>query len=216
MNLQTLRKRRAEGNTVTAEELIDFEKDIADEFNAGRIRAPIHLSGGCEAQLIEIFRNIKPTDWVFSTWRSHYHALLHGVPPAKVKAEIMAGRSIALCFPEYRFFSSAIVGGTLPIALGVALAIKRRSGTENVHVFVGEMTERTGAMHDCTQYARGHQLPIKFIVEDNNFSVCTLTREVWGCGPEDRSVEAFRRLAFRRFRYKLPWPHSGSGKRIEF
>ena len=196
---------------MTAEELIAFEKDIVEIFNRGEIRAPIHLSGNNEAQLISIFESIKPTDWVFSTWRSHYHALCHGVPPARVKAEIMAGRSIALCFPEHRFFSSASVGGTLPIALGVALAIKRRKGSDTVHVFIGDMTARTGAMHDCTQYARGHQLPIKFIVEDNDLSVCTPTREVWGRGPEDWRVEAFR-----RFHYKLPWPHSGSGKRIEF
>ena len=196
---------------MTAEELIAFEKDIAEIFNRGEIRAPIHLSGNNEAQLISIFEGIKPTDWVFSTWRSHYHALCHGVPPARVKAEIMAGRSIALCFPEHRFFSSAIVGGTLPIALGVALAIKRRKGSDTVHVFTGDMTARTGAMHDCTQYARGHQLPIKFIVEDNDLSVCTPTREVWGRGPEDWRVEAFR-----RFHYKLPWPHAGAGLRVQF
>ena len=213
MNLQTLRKRRAEGNTVTAEELIDFEKDIADEFNAGRIRAPIHLSGGCEAQLIEIFRNIKPTDWVFSTWRSHYHALLHGVPPAKVRAEIMAGRSIALCFPEYRFFSSAIVGGTLPIALGVALAIKRRGGSERAWCFIGDMTARAGAFHECIQYALSNNLPIKFIVEDNGLSVCTPTDAVWGfVGGETEWVE---KLCFE-YEYTLPFPHAGAGVRVQF
>ncbi len=60
--------------------LIQFERKMADHWEAGKVRGPIHLSGGNEDELIEIFKYIKPTDWVFSTWRSHYHALLHGVP----------------------------------------------------------------------------------------------------------------------------------------
>jgi pyruvate dehydrogenase E1 component alpha subunit len=197
---------------MTAEELIAFEKDIAEIFNRGEIRAPIHLSGNNEAQLISIFESIKPTDWVFSTWRSHYHALCHGVPPARVKAEIMAGRSIALCFPEHRFFSSAIVGGTLPIALGVALAIKRRSGTENVHVFVGDMTIRTGMFNECFQYAIGHLLPMHFVIEDNGRSVCTPTEEVWGRS----NMPEWGDWRIQRYNYKLRYPHAGAGVRVQF
>ena len=193
---------------MTAEELIAFEADIAAEFNAGRIRAPIHLDGGSEAPLIRIFENIKRTDWVLCSWRSHYRALLHGVPPEKVKAEIMAGRSIAMCFPEHRFLSSAIVGGNLPIALGIALGIKRRGGTERVWAFCGDMSARTGAFHECAQYARGHDLPIRFIVEDNGLSVCTPTAEVWGTATGWPPTH--------RYVYKLPFPHSGAGKRIQF
>jgi TPP-dependent pyruvate/acetoin dehydrogenase alpha subunit len=194
---------------MTAEELIAFEADIAAEFNAGHIRAPIHLDGGNEAPLIKLFEEIKPTDWVLCSWRSHYKALLHGVPPARVKAEIMAGRSIALCFPEHRFLSSAIVGGTLPIAVGIALGIKRRGGEERVHVFLGEMTARTGAFHECLTYARGKKLPIRFIIEDNGLSVCTPTAEVWG-----EQSTPYSHIA--RYSYKLPFPHSGAGKRVEF
>ena len=193
---------------MTAEELIAFEADIAAEFNAGRIRAPIHLDGGSEAPLIRIFENIKRTDWVLCSWRSHYRALLHGVPPEKVKAEIMAGRSIAMCFPEHRFLSSAIVGGNLPIALGIALGIKRRGGTERVWAFCGDMSARTGTFHECAQYACGHDLPIRFIVEDNGLSVCTPTEEVWGTATGWPPTH--------RYVYKLPFPHSGAGKRIQF
>ena len=95
-------------------------------FNAAKIRAPVHLYSGNEAQMIEIFRDVKPEDWVMCSWRSHYQCLLKGVPRDQVKAEILAGRSISLCFPEYRVVSSAIVGGILPIAVGMALGIKRR------------------------------------------------------------------------------------------
>src|SRR6266581_2248129 len=97
--------------SMTAQELIDFETEIANTFNAGKIRAPIHLYYGNEEKMIELFRDVKPEDWVFCSWRSHYQCLLKGVPREEVKDEIMAGRSISLCFPEHRIFSSAIVGG---------------------------------------------------------------------------------------------------------
>lgn len=84
----------------------------------------MHLYSGNEAQMIEVFKGIGKNDWVFCSWRSHYQCLLKGVPPpAAVMDEIMAGRSISLCFPEQRVYSSAIVGGVLPIAVGTAMAI---------------------------------------------------------------------------------------------
>ena len=59
--------------------LIQFEEEIKDLYERGKIKSPIHLSGNNEDQLIKIFRKIKKNDWVISTWRSHYHALLHGI-----------------------------------------------------------------------------------------------------------------------------------------
>lgn len=196
---------------LTAAELIAFEAEIAEAFNAARIRAPVHLSGGNEVQLIAYFaEHFRPGDWVFSTWRSHYHALLAGVSPSDVRASIMDGRSISLCFPDRRFFSSAIVGGCLPIALGVALAIKRAGGKNRAHCFVGDMAAKTGAYHECIQYAAGSGLPISFVVEDNGISVCTPTFEAWWSDP------AYGGLETDRYDYHLSWPHAGAGKRVEF
>jgi pyruvate dehydrogenase E1 component alpha subunit len=194
---------------VTADELRDFERQVADAFNAGKIRAPVHLDGGNEEGLIKAFETIAPDDYVFCTWRSHYKALLHGIPPERVMAEIMAGHSIALCFPEYRFYSSAIVGGTLPIALGAAMGIKRRGDQEQVHAFLGDMAALTGTFAEVHQYARAHDLPIRFIIEDNGISVCTPTMAVWGDAPAWLPKK-------ERFEYKLPWPHSGAGVRVQF
>ena len=94
---------------MTKERLIAFEEDIAKEFNDAKIKAPVHLYSGNEEEMINIFKGINPEDWVLCTWRSHYQCLLKGVPPEKVKSEIMSGKSISLCFPEYNIFSSAIV-----------------------------------------------------------------------------------------------------------
>ena len=146
---------------MTAADLRAFEREVADAFEAKKITGPIHLSEGNEAQLIDIFREIPRDAWVFSTWRSHYHALLHGVPRELVMAEILAGRSMMLHFPEYRFFTSAIVGGILPIACGVAAA------GGQVWCFVGDMTASIGAFQDAQWYAVGHDLPITFVIEDN-------------------------------------------------
>ena len=197
---------------MTADELIAFEADIMAAFNRGEIRAPVHLDGGSETALIKIFENIKRTDYVCCSWRAHYRALLHGIPPEKVKAEIMAGRSIALCFPEHRFLSSAIVGGIIPIALGIALSIKRRGGDEKVWVFSGDMTSRSGIWHECRQYAEGHRLPIHFVIEDNLKSVCTDTREVWG-----EPLDYYNPWRYETtFRYDAVWPHSGTGNWVSW
>ena len=159
-----------------AADLIAFEADIAREFDAGNIHAPVHLSGGNEQQLIDIFREVKPTDWVCSTHRSHYHALLKGIPPAEVKRQIMAGRSMFISSPEHRFISSAIVGGMLPIACGLAYA------GERVWCFVGDMCASTGAFKDAMKFCMGHNLQCYFMVEDNGLSTNTPTWAAWRYG----------------------------------
>ncbi len=162
------------------QDLLDFTNEIAIAFEAGLIKAPVHLHAGCEDELIEVFSWVKPEDWVFSTHRSMYHALLKGVPREIVKAEILAGRSMHLNF--HNFCTSAIVGGNLPIALGVAMGIKRRGGDERVWVFCGDMAASGGMFMECYKYAGGFGLPIVFVVEDNGLSVNTPTTEVWGSG----------------------------------
>ncbi len=200
---------------MTKDQLIAFENDIAAIYETGAIKGPVHLSGGNETQLIEIFKEIRPTDWVFSNWRSHYHALLHGIPPEKVKAEILAGRSISLQFPKHRFYTSAIVAGILPIAVGVAMAIKRRGGNEKVWCFLGDMTAETGIFHECEKYSSTplNHMPIKFIIEDNGISVKTPTQQSWG---SLRGLVISIPFGPVRYSYTHTWPHSGIGKRIDF
>jgi len=198
----------------TEDTLIAFESEAADRFNDGKIRAPVHLNHGSEAALIEIFDEVSSRDWVFCSWRSHYQCLLKGVPADEVMSEIMAGRSIALCFPEHRIYSSAIVGGVLPIAVGTALAIKRAGGDERVWCFIGDMTAEMGMANTSMKYALAHDLPITFVVEDNGVSVMTQTQDVWG---QDRSTFADARPSnVRYFTSKSRYPHAGAGKRVEF
>lgn len=147
-------------------------KAFESRVKAATANGPVHLSGGNEKQLIEIFKDISRDDWVFSTYRSHYHALLHGLPEEYVFQEIIEGRSISLQGPK--FYTSAIVGGCLPIALGLA-AVGQRSW-----VFCGDMAASCGTFHDCLQYATCKDLPITFVIEDNGMSTYTPTMEAWG------------------------------------
>lgn len=194
---------------MTREDLIAFEDSLADDFNKGRIKAPLHLAGGNEDALIEIFNGIRPQDWVLSSWRAHYHALLKGVPPDELRAAIHAGRSIALTFPEHNILCSAIVGGICPIAVGLAWAIKQRGEDRVVHCFIGDMTATGGIFHESRRYAYGHDLPVRWWIEDNSLSVCTDTAEVWGSGPSFMSSS-------QSYRYKLTRPHVGTGKWVAF
>jgi len=202
-------------NLLTKDELIAFETDIAECFNHAQIRAPIHLSSGNEEQMIELFRKINKSDWVMCSWRSHYQCLLKGVPANRLKSDILAGRSISLCYQEYRVVSSAIVTGILPIAVGIALDIKRKGASNKVFCFMGDMTSETGIAHECIKYSRNFELPIHFIVEDNSKSVCTNTRKTWGCEKlsyEDHSDEFVTYYKYDSSKY----PHAGSGIRIQF
>ena len=199
---------------MTKEELIAFEDEIAALFNAGKIRAPVHLYSGNEDEIINAFRPVRAQDWVFCSWRSHYQCLLKGVPKELVRAEILAGRSISLCFPAHRIYSSAIVGGVLPIAVGAAMSIQRRREEARVYCFMGEMTAETGIAHECIKYSRNHRLPIHFIVEDNEKSVCTDTREVWNQPRLTFEGAADEYVSY--YRYQTKYPHAGAGVRVQF
>ncbi len=169
--------------SLTAADLIAFEDEMADLFNAGRIKAPLHLAGGNEQNLIDLFATIRRKDWILTSWRSHLHALLKGVPREELKQAILDGRSIALCFPAQKMLSSAIVGGIAPIAAGIAWSIKRRSIDEHVYCFVGDMTWETGIVQESVKYAAGHDLPVRWVIEDNHIGGAHVpTQDVWGHG----------------------------------
>ena len=193
----------------TEEKLIAFEQEIVDIWEAGKITGPVHLSNGNEAQLIEIFKRIKETDWVFSTWRSHYHWVLKGLSADYGTQLIKEGKSITLCDTDGKFYSSAIVGGTLPIALGVASALKKDGSDEKVWVFVGDMSFESGIFYEVHKYARNFDLPLYFVVEDNGVSTYTPTESTWNTKRDIPSDVI-------HYNYESKFPHYGTGKWIAF
>ena len=189
--------------------LINFENKIKKIYETGKLKAPIHLSGGNEDQLIKIFKKINKNDWIISNWRSHYHALLHGIPENLILKEIIKGKSMSLNFKKYKFIASSIVGGGIPIGLGIALAIKKRKFKNHVYIFVGDMTFETGVFYESYKYAKNFNLPIKFIIEDNGLSTNTPTKKAW-------KVISKKPKDVIYYKYKRRFPHHGTGSWVLF
>ena len=187
-----------------------FEINIFKDYNSGKIPYPIHLSKGNEIQLTKIFRYISKKDWVCSSWRNHAHALLHGFDPIKLKKQIFHGKSMYSASNKNNFLSSSIAGGIIPIALGIALAIKKRREKRKVWVFLGDMTSMMGVFFEAYNYSRNFKLPIEFVIEDNGKSVYSDTKKTWGFKKYNYPKDVFY------YQYKLKYPHHGTGKWVSF
>lgn len=203
---------------MTESDLISFENEIVELFEQKKIRGPIHLSEGNESTLIDIFKNIDKTDWVFSSWRNHYHALLHGVSREDLKEQIINSYSMSVCSSQPKFLVSSIVGGTAPIAAGLAYSLKQKGSPEHVWCFVGDMTAETGIYSESVKFAENYSLPVTFIIEDNRESVGSSTARAWGF-PEREVVNGYVKLSPYEWYYqytKEKYPHVGVGKWISF
>lgn len=188
----------------TKEELVAFESRIADLYLDHKLPFLFHLSGGNEDQLIEIFKNINEGDYVISNHRSHYHALLHGIPPEEVENYILNGRSMFIYDKERNFFVSAIIGGTPAIAAGIALALKKKGSKQRVWCFVGDGTEDNGHLFEAVRYVDGFDLPCTFVIENNNRSVETPNDTRWGKTHDYQ----WNSKSVIKYYYDITYPHA--------
>ena len=206
---------------ITKQELIDFETEIGELFNAAKIKAPIHLYANNEENIMRVFEKINiEKDWVCCTWRNHYQALLKGIPKEVLKEKIMQGKSMVMNLPEYKFICSSIVGGIPSIATGIALAAKLKGTDERVWCWTGDMSAETGAWSEAYRYAVAQNLPITFVVEDNELSVMTPTHEVWGqdkwyMPSQNRTRYEADHLIYYKYKNEK-YPHAGAGVRVQF
>lgn len=188
----------------TEEELIAFEDRIGDLYLDNKLPFLFHLSGGNERELISIFQNINEGDYVISNHRSHYHALLHGIPPEVVEDRILNGRSMFIYDRGRNFFCSAIIGGTPAIAAGIAWALKRKGSKQKVWCFVGDGTEDNGHLYEAIRYVDGWDLPCTFVIENNNRSVEASNSERWGkTGDYD-----WNSPSVLKYKYEITYPHA--------
>lgn len=203
----------------TKESLIAFESRVRELWEAGELPYLLHLCGGNEDQLIEIFTRIEPGDWVFSSHRNHYHALLSGMNPDRLEHLIRTGNSMFVfgstdderARMPVNFLTSSVLAGTCCIAAGVAHRIKHEwrkdpsSRVPHVWCFLGDGAEDEGHFYEAVRFVDGHQLPCTFIIEDNDRSVDTSRADRRGHGqmiwPE----------CVHRYHYKPTYPHAGSG-----
>lgn len=201
--------------SISVDDIVKFEAEIASLYEEGKIKAPIHLRSGCEQNLIDIFKDIKEEDWIYNYWAGHIHCLLKGVPAEKLKQSILEGKSISLCFPEQKVYCSGIVGSLAGVAVGTAWGLKKKKKNGTVYLFTGDMGAECGIFHEAVKYALNFDLPIKFVVEDNGVSVMTDTQKTWG-SEKPWFVETIYAQKIIYYKYQNSWPHSGLGKRIAF
>ena len=196
----------------TKEKLIDFEKRMATLFDEGDIPHLLHLSGGNEDELIDIFSDINEGDYIFSTHRNHYHYLLSGGSEKVLEEEILKGNSMFIYDNSLNFFTSSIVAGNCGIAVGVAESLKRKNSKQMVYCFVGDGAEDEGHFYESVRYSASAKLPCKFIIEDNNRSV--------NASKEERNSKVLIDWPDNviRYNFKPTYPHagSGSGKWVNF
>jgi hypothetical protein len=164
----------------TREKLIAFTDRIAQHHDSGKIPFALHLPGGNEEILLNLFKQIDQDDYVLSTHRNAYHALLHGIPENEVEEKILNARSMFMFSRKRNFYVSAIIGGTPAIAAGIALALKRKGSHQKVWCFVGDGIEDTGHFAEAVRYVDGFNLPCKFIIEDDNMAVEVTKESRWG------------------------------------
>jgi TPP-dependent pyruvate/acetoin dehydrogenase alpha subunit len=193
----------------TKETLRKFEDEVAAEYEQGEIPFPIHFNYGCEEHLLKIFEQINDDDWVFGTHRAHYMALLKGMDPNKLKEVIRRGDSMHVYDKSRNIYTSSIVAGHVPVAVGVAKAIKMTGGRNKVWVFCGDGSTDEPHFWSALRYVRNWDLPAVFVVENNNLSVDTPISE------------RYRQLDFTPDKhliivnYTRETPHVGTGKFIK-
>ena len=194
------------GTAWTPDGLRSFVDKIAEHHDAGRLPFALHLPGGNEEQLIDIFSNINEGDYVLSTHRNMYHALLHGLPPEEIEEKILNGRSMFMFDRERNFYVSAIIGGPVAIAVGIAWALKRKGSDQRVWCFLGDGTEDTGHFAEAVRYVNGFDLPCTFIIEDDCMAVEAPKERRWGTNEDLEWPECVIRYHYTKSR-----PHIRTG-----
>ncbi len=192
----------------TRESLIAFEARIKALFEAGELPFLLHFSGGNEGQLIDIFRDVRAGDWIFSGHRSQYHYLLAGGDPDRLERFIRNGRSMFVFDHAINFFTSSVLGGTCGIAAGVAYALKEAGSPNRVWCFLGDGAEESGHFYEACSFVHWHQLPCVFVVEDNSRSVTTPLSARRPSGADEWPKWP---SCVRRYLYVPAYPHAGRG-----
>jgi len=191
-------------------QLIAIEKKIIEKFNKGELPYLMHICGGNEDQLINIFNDIQSGDYIFSTHRAHYHYLLAGGSEKNLLNKINKGDSMFIFDKSLNFLSSSILSGTCGIASGVALSIKLKENDQKVWCFIGDGAEDEGHFYEAVKFVESNDLPCTFIIEDNDRSVDSSKKD------RGSSFVIDWPKCVIRYKYSPVYPHAGTGEWIIF
>ena len=160
-----------------------FEEKCVELYSATKIRGFMHLYIGEEAVAVGAMQALTPEDAIVATYREHGHALIRGVSPGAIMAEMYGkvegcargrGGSMHLFDAATRFYGgNAIVGGGLPLAVGLALADKLRGRRRVTACFFGDGAVAEGEFHECMNLAALWSLPVLFLCENNLYAMGT-------------------------------------------
>jgi pyruvate dehydrogenase E1 component alpha subunit len=165
-----------------------FEEKSAEAYQMGRIGGFCHLYIGQEAVAVGAIRALRDDDYVFTAYRDHAQALVRGITPRAVMAELYgrvdgcsggAGGSMHMFGSDVNFMGGhGIVGTHLPLAAGVAYAIRYRGGDQVVLCFFGDSVVNGGPFHEAFNMVAKWGLPVIYIVENNSYGMGTATGRV--------------------------------------
>jgi pyruvate dehydrogenase E1 component alpha subunit len=160
-----------------------FEEKCAELYSTGRIRGFLHLYIGEEAVAVGVMEGLTPEDSVVTTYREHGHALARGILAAALMAEMYGkqegcsrgrGGSMHVFDVATRFFGgNAIVGGGLPVAVGLALADAHLRRPHLTACFFGDGAVAEGEFHESMNLAALWRLPVLFVCENNLYAMGT-------------------------------------------
>ncbi|HVN90022.1 MAG TPA: pyruvate dehydrogenase (acetyl-transferring) E1 component subunit alpha [Candidatus Binataceae bacterium] len=187
-----------------------FEEKCAELYSATKIRGFLHLYVGEEAVAVGAMQSLEKDDAIVATYREHGHALARGVAPTAIMAEMYGkqegcsrgrGGSMHLFDAATRFYGgNAIVGGGLPVAVGLALADKLQGRNRVTACFFGEGAVAEGEFHESMNLAALWKLPVLFCCENNLYAMGTALKR------SESEVD----LCLKASSYEIPaWPVDG-------
>ncbi len=160
-----------------------FEQKCAELYQLGKIGGFLHLYIGQEAVAVGSIAARQENDHVITAYRDHGHALAVGSPTNKVMAELLGkatgvskgkGGSMHLADVARRYWGGyAVVGGHVPLAVGIALAEQYKGTDSAVLVYMGDGSTNIGYFHESLNLAGVWDLPLVFIVENNQYGMGT-------------------------------------------
>jgi pyruvate dehydrogenase E1 component subunit alpha len=165
-----------------------FEEKTAEAYALGKIGGFCHLYIGQEAVAVGSLSALRDDDYAISSYREHGQALVRGIPPGAVMAELFGkatgcskgkGGSMHLFDAGRRFMGGhGIVGGHIPLAAGIAFAIKYQGGDQVCVCFFGEAAVNIGAFHEALNMASVWKLPVIYVCENNRYGMGTAFERV--------------------------------------
>ena len=184
-----------------------FEEKVASLVEAKEIITPCHLYIGQEAVAAGVCAVLEKSDFVYSTHRSHGHYIAKGGDINSLMAEIFCrstgcsggyGGSMHICSPELGLpGSSAIVGGTVPIAVGTALAFTKQGKNRVSCAFFGDGAATEGVLYESLNFAKLNSLPVVFVCENNFYSTHMHISKIQSNTEIYKRAEAFDMLSYR-------------------